>query len=105
MMYDPPHPGELLKEDYLQPLGLTITAAAKGLDISQKQLSQIVNGKAGISPAMAIKLAHAFDTSPELWLNMQDQYNLWHAQKSVDLKKITSYQQKSPLTDTNKIPS
>lgn len=100
MMYDPPHPGEILREDYLNPLGLSITEAAKGLDISQKQLSQIVNGKAGISPTMAIKLAHAFDTSPQLWLNMQDQYNLWQVKQSIDLKKVTNYHQKSQKIET-----
>lgn len=90
-MYNPPHPGEVLREDYLTPLGLSISAAARGLDISQKQLSLIANGKAGISPAMAVKLAHAFHTTPQLWLAMQDQYDLWHARKSVDLKKVTSW--------------
>ena len=90
-MHNPPHPGEVLREDYLNPLGLSVSGAAKGLDISQKQLSQIVNGKAGISPAMAIKLAHAFDTTPLMWLGMQDQYDLWHAQKKIDLKKVTSW--------------
>ena len=65
-MHNPPHPGEVLREDYLNPLELSVSEAARGLDISQKQLSQIVNGKAGISPAMAIKLAHAFDTTPQM---------------------------------------
>ena len=96
-MYNPPHPGEILREDYLVPLELSITEAAKGLDISQKQLSLIVNGRAGISPAMAIKLAHAFDTTPQMWLNMQDQYDLWHAQKKVDLKRVSSWH-RSALT-------
>ena len=90
-MHNPPHPGEVLREDYLNPLELSVSEAARGLDISQKQLSQIVNGKAGISPAMAIKLAHAFDTTPQMWLAMQDQYDLWAAQENIDLSRIASW--------------
>ncbi len=90
-MYNPPHPGEVLREDYLKPLGLSITEASRGLSISQKQLSQIVNGKSGISPAMALKLAHAFDTTPQLWLTMQDQYELWRAEKDIDFNAVVSW--------------
>ena len=94
-MYDPPHPGEILREDYLIPLGLSVSKAADGLDISQKQLSLIVNGRAGISPAMAIKLAHAFDTTPQLWLGLQDHHDLWHARRKVDLGKVRTWHKMS----------
>jgi addiction module HigA family antidote len=76
-MYNPPHPGEIIKELCLEPLGLTVTRAAKALGVSRKTLSAILNGRAGISPEMAIRLSLAFDTSAESWLNQQVQYDLW----------------------------
>ncbi len=81
LMHNPPHPGEVIKELCLEPLGITITAAAKALGVSRKTLSAIVNGNAGISPEMAIRLSIAFDTSAESWLNQQSQYDLWHAEQ------------------------
>ena len=86
-MYDPPHPGEILRELCLEPLGISVTRAAKALDVSRKTLSAILNGRAGISPEMAIRLSLAFDTSPESWLNQQAQYDLWVArQKQQEFK-------------------
>ena len=67
-MHNPPHPGELLKEDVLPGLGLTVTEAARQLRITRVALSRILNGKAGISPDMAIRLSAWLDTSPEVWL-------------------------------------
>jgi len=81
LMHNPPHPGEILKELCLKPLGLTITEAAKALDVSRKTLSGILNGRTGISPEMAIRLAIAFDTTAEGWLNQQVQYDLWQAEQ------------------------
>lgn len=87
MMYNPPHPGEVFNELCLQPLGLSVTRAAKALGITRKTLSQLLNGHAGVSPTMAIRLAMATDTTPESWLNMQTAYDLWQAkQKSKKLK-------------------
>ena len=80
-MYNPPHPGEIVKELCLEPLGISVTAAAKGLGVSRKTLSAILNGRAGISPEMAIRLSIAFDTSAESWLNQQSQFDLWHAEQ------------------------
>ncbi len=96
MMFDPPHPGEILREDYLESLGLSVTAAAKGLGISRKGLSAILNGRTGISPAMAVKLSKAFGTTPELWLNLQSQYDLWHARQEVSLEGVAVYCQPQP---------
>jgi len=79
-MHNPPHPGEIIKSLCLEPLGLTVTAAAKGLGVSRKTLSAILNGRAGISPEMAIRLSIAFNTSAETWLNTQLQHDLWHAE-------------------------
>ena len=85
-MHNPPHPGEILKELYLEPLGLTVTEAANALGISRKSLSVILNGKTDISIDMALRLSHCFNTTPESWLNMLQQYNLWHARKNKDFK-------------------
>ena len=80
-MHNPPHPGEILKELCLAPLGLTITDAAEALGVSRKTLSSIVNRRAGISPEMAVRLSLAFNTTAESWLNQQVQYDLWHAER------------------------
>ncbi|MCK4743166.1 MAG: HigA family addiction module antidote protein [Sulfuriflexus sp.] len=80
-MHNPPHPGLVIKELCLEPLGLTVTDAAKGLGISRKTLSSILNGKAGISPEMAVRLSIAFNTTSESWLNQQTQYDLWQAER------------------------
>jgi addiction module HigA family antidote len=80
-MHTPPHPGEVLLELCLKPLGLTVTQAALALGVSRKTLFGIVNGRAGISPEMAIRLSKAFDTTAESWLNQEVQYDLWHAEQ------------------------
>jgi addiction module HigA family antidote len=85
-MHNPPHPGEVIRELCLEPLGLSVTKAAEGLGVSRKTLSAILNGRAGISPEMALRLSMAFDTTPESWLNQQTQYDLWAARKAI--KKI-----------------
>lgn len=81
LMHNPPHPGEVIRELCIEPLGISIASAAKALGVSRKTLSSIVNGRAGISPEMAIRLSIAFNTSAESWLNMQTQYDLWHAER------------------------
>jgi addiction module HigA family antidote len=81
LMHTPPHPGEVLRQLCLEPLGLSVTEAAKGLGISRKTLSAILNGRAGISPEMAVRLSLAFSTTSESWLNHQVQYDLWQAEK------------------------
>ena len=80
-MYNPPHPGEIIKKLCLEPLGLSVTEAAKALGVSRKTLSSILNARSGISPEMAIRLSIAFDTTPESWLNQQVQYDLWQAEQ------------------------
>ena len=86
-MFNPPHPGEVIKELCLELLDISVTAAAKGLGVSRKTLSALLNGRAGVSPEMAIRLSIAFDTSTESWLNQQSQYDLWRAeQRRGDLK-------------------
>ncbi len=75
-MKNPPHPGEIIRELYLEPLSLTVTEVATGLGITRKTLSQLLNGHAGISPEMALRLSKAFGRSPESWLQLQNQYDL-----------------------------
>lgn len=88
-MHNPPHPGEVLRELCFEPLGISVTDAAKALGISRKTLSSILNGRAGISPEMAVRLSIAFDTSAESWLNQQIQYDLWQAEKRRKLLRVT----------------
>ena len=80
-MHNPPHPGEILKDLCLEPLGLTISEAAKALDVSRKTLSAILNRRAGITPEIALRLSIAFDTTAESWLMQQIQYDLWRAEQ------------------------
>ena len=78
-MHNHPHPGEIIKSLCLDPLDVSVTQAAQG--VSRKTLSAILNGRAGISPEMAVRLSIAFGTSAESWLNQQTQYDLWHAEQ------------------------
>ena len=87
-MHNPPHPGEVLRELCIEPLGLSITQAAEALGVSRKTLSAILNGRAGISPEMAVRLSLAFGTSAESWLNQQTQYDLWKAEKKCKSLKV-----------------
>lgn len=75
----PTHPGEVLLEDVIKPLGITITEAAKNLGVTRKTLSELVNQKSSLSPEMALRISEATKTSPESWLNMQTKLDLWNA--------------------------
>ena len=86
-MHNPPHPGEILRSDYLEPLQLSVTAAATALGVTRKTLSAVLNERAGISPVMAHRLSKALDTSPELWVNLQAQYDLWQT-RDTDLDDV-----------------
>ncbi|MCS4101378.1 HigA family addiction module antitoxin [Salinibacter ruber] len=83
-MKSPPHPGEIVRKDCIEPLDLTITEAAEGLGVSRKHLSALVNGRAGTSPEMAICLSWALGGSPEGWLTGQMQYDLRQAEEKSD---------------------
>ncbi len=89
LMHNPPHPGLVIKELCLEPLGITVTDAAKALGVSRKTLSSIINGKAGISPEMAVRLSIAFNTSSESWMNQQSQYDLWQAEQHRDELQVS----------------
>ncbi len=87
-MKTPPHPGLSVRHDCLEPLGLSVTAAAKKLGISRKQLSDIVNCHSGISPEMAIRLDKAFGGSADTWFRLQAAYDLARAMKKADRIKV-----------------
>ncbi len=88
-MYNPPHPGEVLKE-YL-PKSVSVTEAAKKLGVSRQAFSAIINGRAGITADMALRLSEALGTSPVMWLGMQMKYDLWHAKQKPPkgVRKLT----------------
>ena len=91
LMKNPPHPGEIIRDLYIEPLGLTITQAAAGLGVSRKTLSLLLNGHAGISPEMAIRLSKAFGRTPEGWLQLQMQYDLAQINRRADDIQVTSF--------------
>lgn len=88
-MHNPLHPGETLSELYLQPLELSITGAAKALNMTRAALSEVVNGRRSVSPKVAIKLAKAFGGSAESWIKQQAMYDLWQEQQAYDAQEIT----------------
>ena len=87
-MKNPPHPGLSVRHDCLEPLGLSVTAAARKLGVSRKQLSDIVNGHSGISPEMAIRLDKAFGGGAETWFRLQATYELAQAMRHADRIKV-----------------
>ena len=92
-MHNPPHPGEIVREECLEPLGLTVTRAAQGLGVTRQALSDLVNGKAGVSVQMSLRLSKAFGSSPETWLGMQTAYDLWRAQERADSIEVERFTQ------------
>ena len=92
-MHNPPHPGKVLRQLCLEPLGLTVTQTAEALGVSRKTLSAILNERAGISPEMAVRLSIALGTTSESWLNQQVQYDLWQAEqhrRELRVKKLAA---------------
>jgi antitoxin HigA-1 len=87
-MKNPPHPGRSIREDCLEPLGLSVTAGAKVLGVTQQALNNVFNGKSGISPEMAIRLSKAFGSTPEVWLRMQVAHDLAIARKNEDKIRV-----------------
>jgi antitoxin HigA-1 len=87
-MHNPPHPGEVLKEMVLEPMGLSIAATARALGVSRKHLSGIINGRHNVTPEMAKRLSLAFGSSAEHWLLMQMSYDLWQIDKKGTRFKV-----------------
>jgi addiction module HigA family antidote len=95
-MFDPPHPGETIREDCLKPLGLTVTEAAKGLGVSRQSLSELLNGRNGVSAEMAVRLEMAGWSTAESWLRNQQSYDLWRAKQRVGRLKVTKFSALEP---------
>ncbi len=91
-MRNPPHPGGVVRRQCLEPLGLSVTRAARGLGVTRQALSDVVNAKAGISVDMAIRLSKAFGASPETWLGMQMAYDLWQARDRADRISVERFE-------------
>ena len=90
-MFNPPHPGETIREDCLAPLGLSVTAAAKWLGVSRQSLSELINGRNGVSAEMALRLEKAGWSLAETWLGMQADYDLWQVKRNADRIKVARY--------------
>ncbi|REK51988.1 MAG: addiction module antidote protein, HigA family [Bacteroidetes bacterium] len=87
-MHNPPHPGELIKEVYLDPFNVSLRKVAEKLNVSPSTFNRLIKGANNISPEMALRLYKTLGRSPESWLAMQDAYDLWHAKKNLDLRKV-----------------
>jgi antitoxin HigA-1 len=90
-MKNPPHPGEIIRDLYLKPLGLSVTEAAAGLGVTRKSISLLVNGHAGISPEMAARLSKAFGRTSEAWIQLQMQYDLAQIRQRTDELNVKSF--------------
>ena len=95
-MHNPPHPGEFIKEIYLEPYDLSIRNLAESLGVSPSTLTRIISRRSGISPEMALRLSKAIGRTPESWLAMQHNYDLWQARRSVDLSRVTAIEFAGP---------
>jgi len=87
-MYSPPHPGEFIKEVYLEPLDVSYRKIAEMLKVAPSTFNRLINGQSSISSEMALRLSKTLGRSPESWLNMQNKYNLWHTRKKLNLEKV-----------------
>ncbi|MDT0583876.1 MULTISPECIES: HigA family addiction module antitoxin [Alteromonadaceae] len=87
-MHNPPHPGEFIESVYLEPYGVSCRTLASHLGVAASTLSRVVKGKSAISPEMALRLSKTLGRTPESWLSMQDNYELWQAKQSLDLAKV-----------------
>ena len=87
-IHNPPHPGEIIRDFCIDALELTVTDAASALGVTRKTLSALLNARSGVSPEMALRLSKVFGRSPEAWLKLQVQYDLWQTQRKVDLSKL-----------------
>ena len=91
----PAHPGEILKDMFIAERNLTITEVAKGLNVERANLSSVINGRLGISPELAVKLSEAFGNTAQFWVNLQNNYELWHAGQKVNRSLMQHFDKKS----------
>jgi addiction module HigA family antidote len=97
LMKNPPHPGRIIRQECIEPLGVTVTAAAARLGVTRQNLNNILNGKSGISPEMAIRLAKAFGSRAEVWLGLQMEYDLAKAERNSGKIKVKRIQKNEKL--------
>ena len=90
-MHNPPHPGEFLYGTYIEPFGISVRALAESLGVSSSTINRVINCQSAVSPSMALRLSKALGRTPESWLAMQYQYDLWHAKQEVDLKSVKKF--------------
>ncbi len=95
IMHNPPHPGELIIHVYLEENGISGRELAEKLDVAPSTLNRILRGSSGITPEMALRLSKTLGPSPEMWLQMQQNYDLWHARKNVNLRRVTKLKLKA----------
>jgi addiction module HigA family antidote len=88
IQHNPPHPGEFIKETYIEPLNISLRKAAFDLDVAPSTFSRLIKGKSDLSPEMALKLSKAFGRTPESWMQMQTNYELWKAKQIVNLEHV-----------------
>ena len=88
-MYNPPHPGLFIKETYIEPLNISLRTAAVKLNVSASTFSRLIKGDADISPEMALRLSKAFGRTPESWMQLQSNYELWKAKQHVNLDLVS----------------
>lgn len=100
LMKRPPHPGRIVRQECLEPLGLTVTETAARLGVTRQNLNNLLNGKSGVSPEMAIRLSKAFGSRPEVWLGLQMEYDLAEAQKAAGKIKVTRVMPKKEVLVT-----
>lgn len=91
-MHNPPHPGEFIRETYIEPFDISIRSLAESLGVAASTLARVVSGRSGISPEMALRLSKALGRSPESWLAMQHNFDLWQARNSTNLSEVRKIQ-------------
>jgi addiction module HigA family antidote len=87
-MYNPPHPGEFIREVYLEPLAVSHRTVAAKLKVSPSTFTRLINGQSNISPEMALRLSKTLGRSAESWLTMQNNYDLWHVRKKFNIDEV-----------------
>ena len=87
-MHNPPHPGEFIRATYIEPFDISIRSLAESLNVSPSTLARVVSTRSAVSPEMALRLSKALGRSPESWLAMQYNYDLWQAKRSADLSSV-----------------
>ena len=87
-MHNPPHPGDFIRQTYIEPFDISVRTLADNLGVSASTLNRVINGQSGVSPSMALRLSKAIGRSPESWVALQYNYDLWKARELTDLSDV-----------------